>query len=465
MEPTPAAAEGEPEMRLDAPWPRHRVLSRGEVAVEVRPGFKPDAGPGWVTSGYVARVANAVGTTSSGIPANARMTAASVALGVTLRPRIPEELADDLEALGRAPAKERVGIMTKIIADNPELFRSACGRTLGFIRSLALGPRGEIQTALWNGCDFGRLRLVNEHALAGEITTVAMLYVALDRQGGVLDVERQLLRDFAAGSPVSYASYAEQRDALRIASGEEPPRSGAPQDSDLPDPPPGVVATTYPSDGRALNAWLWLPQGKPAKRPALLYLPGGFAWTPDDFAATQSFRDAGFVVMTPTFRGQNGNGGSFEMFLGEVDDAAAAVRWLAARPEVDGAHVYAFGHAAGGAVASLLPLLDGLPLAHSGSVDGLMLETSFERLASIAPFDVVDHVETAARVLLGHTDEMQHTHYAWLGRDGSLASVFAAVKDPTRLGLGVVDDDPRADALGRYLACIQWGRCPADPSP
>ena len=81
----------------------------------------------------------------------------------------------------------------------------------------------------------------------------------------------------------------------------------------------------YTSDGRKLKGWLFRPApaagGNP---PVLVYFHGGFAFGADDFEACKPFADAGFVVFTPMLRGENGNPGDFEMYMGEVDDARAA---------------------------------------------------------------------------------------------------------------------------------------------
>src|SRR5262249_44512173 len=105
----------------------------------------------------------------------------------------------------------------------------------------------------------------------------------------------------------------------------------------------GITRTEYESAGRKLKAWVHSPKGS-GPRPALVYLHGGFAFGNDDMEECQPFVAAGFVVMCPSFRGENGNAGNFEMMFGEVDDAAAAVRWLAAQKTVDPKRIYVFGH-------------------------------------------------------------------------------------------------------------------------
>ncbi|MCB9751520.1 MAG: prolyl oligopeptidase family serine peptidase [Myxococcales bacterium] len=142
---------------------------------------------------------------------------------------------------------------------------------------------------------------------------------------------------------------------------------------------------------------------------------------PAAFAATRPFRDAGFAVMTPTLRGENGNPGRFELLRGELDDARAAARWLAARPEVDGARVYAFGHSIGGGVAAMLSLFDDVTLARTGSCGGLYVPETFARWAEsrsnrrLIRFDPQDRREREMRVLGPHVADMVHEHVAYIG--------------------------------------------------
>jgi acetyl esterase/lipase len=180
------------------------------------------------------------------------------------------------------------------------------------------------------------------------------------------------------------------------------------------DPPDGVDVVRYPSHGRMLEAWL----SRPASRwshPALVYCHGGFVLTAFDVDVVQAFRAAGFVVMFPALRGENGNPGDFELFLGEVDDAAAAVRWVADQEYVDSERVYAFGHSAGGGVTSQLSLVEDLPLVHTGSSGGLYDPEVFMEWSDFAPFDASDVAEVRWRLLVGNIRHMQRPHVAYIG--------------------------------------------------
>lgn len=187
--------------------------------------------------------------------------------------------------------------------------------------------------------------------------------------------------------------------------------------------PGKLELVTYPSGPLTLKAGLYVPEeetnGEPAKHPALVYLHGGFSLSVEDLLSCYEFIEAGFVVMAPAYRGENGLPGKNELFLGEVDDAAAAARWLAKRPEVDPERIYAFGHSAGGGIAALLSLVDDVPLVHAGSSGGLYSAETFQEWKSVGvvPFDPTDLAECQNRILIGNVRWMKRPHWAYVGSD------------------------------------------------
>ena len=132
-------------------------------------------------------------------------------------------------------------------------------------------------------------------------------------------------------------------------------RIAAPQvgDTKLAAPDNTAKRVTYHSGDLELVAWVSSPPQDVVPRPAVVYLHGGYSLGKGDWDDTQAFRNAGFVVMTPSLRGENGNPGNFEMFYGEVDDANAAGEYVAQLPYVDPERVYVAGHSIGGQLAVL----------------------------------------------------------------------------------------------------------------
>jgi dienelactone hydrolase len=221
-------------------------------------------------------------------------------------------------------------------------------------------------------------------------------------------------------------------------------RGPSPGDHVETDPPRGVVKVKYPSGSLELQAWYAAPLGASESRraPALVYFHGDFAFGADDFEVVRPFLDAGYAVMTPMLRGENGNPGDFELLWGEVDDARAAIEWLALQPAVDRQHIYAFGHSIGGGIAAMLTLYPELPLRASGSCGGIYVPQTFARWAAsgnnaeLVRFDPADPNETQLRVLGPNLAWMVHRHVAYVGEEDPwfLANADAVERRAWELG-------------------------------
>ncbi|AYN29071.1 aminopeptidase [Buttiauxella sp. 3AFRM03] len=120
----------------------------------------------------------------------------------------------------------------------------------------------------------------------------------------------------------------------------------------------------YPAKDGAMAAFITPDPKDNVKHPAVIWLVGGyggigsddFFWAeqPKDNDQTGSaFRKAGITMMIPSFRGENGNPGRYEMFYGELDDLESARSWLASQPWVDANRIYVVGHSTGGTRALL----------------------------------------------------------------------------------------------------------------
>jgi dienelactone hydrolase len=127
----------------------------------------------------------------------------------------------------------------------------------------------------------------------------------------------------------------------------------APQPWSAIKPPADVQELEYPSGELRLKAWVNRPADGTRKHPAVLFLHGGFAFDKDDWDLTQPFRDAGFVVMSPMLRAENGQAGSFTLWYDEVSDVLAAAEFLGEQPYVDAGRLYLAGSSAGGTLTLL----------------------------------------------------------------------------------------------------------------
>jgi dipeptidyl aminopeptidase/acylaminoacyl peptidase len=174
-------------------------------------------------------------------------------------------------------------------------------------------------------------------------------------------------------------------------------RVASPQPSTPCHPPAGATEIRFQSGELELEAWVNEPADAATKRPALLFLHGGFTFGSDDWESAAPFRDAGFVVLAPILRGENGQAGDFTLFYDEVDDVLAAADWLIDRDYVDSSRLFIAGSSAGGTLALLASMLTDefrAVATFSASPDQALLVSH----AQIAlPFDVKDERELAMR--------------------------------------------------------------------
>jgi dipeptidyl aminopeptidase/acylaminoacyl peptidase len=176
-----------------------------------------------------------------------------------------------------------------------------------------------------------------------------------------------------------------------------------------PEAPTGVKVVHYESAGRKLLAWLAIPEGK-GPFPGVLYAHGGHALEPNDYKAARPLVEAGFAVLLPAWRGENGNPGHYEYCYGEVDDAEAAVGFLANLPEVNSKELFAVGHDTGATIVMLLaelsPRLKGV--AACGGLPDLrgLLEDGTVAIENL-PFDENDPVELDLRSPARHVKDLQ----------------------------------------------------------
>lgn len=184
----------------------------------------------------------------------------------------------------------------------------------------------------------------------------------------------------------------------------------------------GIKLIEYESEGLKLKGLLDtknIEEGK--KKPAIVYLHGGWALGYSDVTDCKAFTDAGYVVFAPSYRGENGNDGNFEFFLGEVNDAKAAIKWLQSQPYIDAENVSVFGHSAGGALALALSLHPDIDIDNCGGVAGVFGEDSFEywkeEEGKVIPFDLEDENEVYMRLPVAFLNDMERNHYLYIGTD------------------------------------------------
>lgn len=156
---------------------------------------------------------------------------------------------------------------------------------------------------------------------------------------------------FAPAVAVQDQDYAKARQTFHTKLLRQGP---APQSWEPLTAPAGVSEVEYPSGDLRLKAWVSRPAAGDKRRyPAVLFLHGGHAFAPGDWQMSQPFRDAGFVVLAPILRGENGQAGTYTMFYDEVEDVVAAAEYLRHQSYVDPSRLYVAGHSVGGTMAML----------------------------------------------------------------------------------------------------------------
>lgn len=140
--------------------------------------------------------------------------------------------------------------------------------------------------------------------------------------------------------------------------------AGSPEfDDPAPEPPAGVFEhIRYPAETGALSAYVTPDPGDGKQHPAVVWAHGGFGgidswfWEPasrDNDQSAKAFREAGIVMMLPSWRGENDNPGDFELFYGEVNDVLSAGKFLESLSYVDPDRIYLAGHSTGGTLTLL----------------------------------------------------------------------------------------------------------------
>jgi dipeptidyl aminopeptidase/acylaminoacyl peptidase len=206
-------------------------------------------------------------------------------------------------------------------------------------------------------------------------------------------------------------------------------RGLAPQRYQHDKPPPGVKQVEYMSGELNLKGWLSADAGDGKRRPAVVYLHGGWAFGVGDWEDAEPFAKAGFVLFMPMLRGENGNPGVYESFLGEVDDAIAAGRFVSSLPNVDSANVFVAGHSVGGVLTCLVAMMPS-PYKGAAALDGYVdMETWAARSPGAhVPYDRKDPQEVRVRNPMAFVASIRCPLRLYAGDDGRRVNAPMAAK-------------------------------------
>ena len=191
--------------------------------------------------------------------------------------------------------------------------------------------------------------------------------------------------------------------------------------------PPSIFKTVhYNAPVGPCVAYLTPDPGDGKKHPAVLWAHGGYGgidsyfWVDQPTTNDQSaraFRQAGLILMIPSWRGENDNPGKFEMFYGEVDDLLAARNYLVGLPYVDPSRIYLAGHSTGGTITLLAAESgSGFRAAFSlGGVADLKKRLAAGKTQTNPPFDLTNDQEYTLRSAIFHLGSLQSPTFYFEG--------------------------------------------------
>jgi dienelactone hydrolase len=243
--------------------------------------------------------------------------------------------------------------------------------------------------------------------------------------------------------------YAEARKAFRTRLLFSEP---SPQEFDPAYSPPGRKMH-FRSGDLSLVAYVDPPPADGQPRPAVLFLHGGCAFGDGDWEMPQPYRDAGFIVMTPVLRGENGQAGTFTLFFDEVDDVLAAADALAGLPYVDKDSIFVSGHSAGGTLATLAAMASDR-FRGAASLSGNMNQTL---IADFAPFDTSQDVEFEMRSPISFPGSFKCPARLYYGnQEPTLAAdTEQTARSASARGLDVAAESSPGDHFSSVPASIQ----------
>src|SRR5437899_6936294 len=206
--------------------------------------------------------------------------------------------------------------------------------------------------------------------------------------------------------------------------------------------PKGAVQVLY-STSPPLKGWISATVANLGqKKPAVLFLHGGFAADSSDWEMAEPYRAAGYVVMMPLLRGENGQPGDYTMFYDEVNDVIAAADYLAGQPNVDPGHLYLAGHSVGGTLVQLAAMTSDrfrAAASFSGSPDQV---TWTKGQRQLVPFDPNDTLEFRMRSAIAYATSFKCPVRMYFGSQerffGPLSKQTAALAQTKHLDVQAV---------------------------
>ena len=227
--------------------------------------------------------------------------------------------------------------------------------------------------------------------------------------------------------------------------------------NEIPVPPQGVFDLVYyESEVGNLAAFVSSDPGDGQRHPLIVWVVGGWGYgisalpwsypSWDNDQTGSAFKEAGILMMYPSFRGANGNPGYFEALFGDIDDILAAFEFAASLPYVDPNRIYLGGHSTGGTRVLLASAL----------TDNFRAVFSFGPVADIGnhnraqfTFDLSDRQERRMRSPIHWLGDITSPTFIIEGEDGNASDLrdIERRSDNENVHVFIVEDGDHFDVL------------------
>ncbi|HEX7878280.1 MAG TPA: alpha/beta fold hydrolase [Candidatus Eisenbacteria bacterium] len=233
--------------------------------------------------------------------------------------------------------------------------------------------------------------------------------------------------------------------AARGSGAAEPPAWWVEQDGSTAGVP--WQAVTYRVDGLRVKGFLF-DAAIPGRRPVVVFNHGGVSGVSADMMRRSAdLARGGYLVFTPTYRGEGGSEGRIEVAAGEVNDVLAAVHFLREHPRADGARVALVGSSHGALISVLAAARDSKVTAVAAAC-GVMDVHAWYRYLVDNGFDVSDSLSVA---VYGTGPESRPEAF----RDRSAIRVAGKIHQPLLLMQGMKDRTVPPDQVWRMSAAME----------
>lgn len=204
---------------------------------------------------------------------------------------------------------------------------------------------------------------------------------------------------------------------------------------------------TYWSGGLQVKGWLF-DSPLPGPRPGIVFNHGGVSGVSADMMRRSAdLARAGYMVFTPTYRGEGGSEGVVEVARGEVDDVIAAAAILRAHPRVRADRIGLVG-SSHGALISVLAAARSNDWNAVAAACGVMDVEAWYRYLVANNFDVSDSLSVA---VYGRGPDDRPEAFTLR----SAVRVAGQIRAPLLLQQGLVDRIVPPDQVWRMAAALE----------